>query len=668
MKPIPSVLVTLILCMVVSDNFAQGNSQPNTGAVTAVDFALPKSPVINNNSSAFVLFNIGSLHFEGNKHGGWVSYVFTRHTRIKIMSRKEFDRATFHFMIRGRDERQDLLEDLKATTYNLENGKVVESALSPSDIFENPINKSALEKKFTLPNVKEGSIIDFSYKITSYRYYSIPDWTFQEFGIPVLYSEFELATPDLLRYTIAHHGVDSFFSVSSSESYETMNIGESVKVSSTIHKHKWIMKDIPGFAEVSFLNAQEDFLDKLVFNLVQTYNGEDVWGITEWSAVNDFLMRRKDFGLSIDPDHSENLSGLVDKITANDNNLIDAARNLYTYVRNNFTCIPDNDFTINKDLYDINKARKGSVADLNMLLIAMLLRKGIVATPVLLSTRNYGRHPINYPILDKINYVVCKMKYGGETYYLDATNPQMGFGKLPLYCYNGHARVIGKKDSGDVYFFPDAIKEPRITTVFIQNNEKDTGAMSASVQYNPGYFESTDIRNSINKSGEEAFFKRLKANYWSDMELTNTGIDSLSNLEIPVKIHYDVDMKSVTGADVIYFTPIVAGNYKSNPFASEDRRFPVEMDYPLDRTYVLNMEIPAGYVIDEIPKSAKVAFNENEGFYEYLVQKDESSVQLRCRLKLSRATYAAEEYNSLRDFFAFVVKKESEQIVFKKKK
>jgi hypothetical protein len=43
-------------------------------------------------------------------------------------------------------------------------------------------------------------------------------------------------------------------------------------------------------------------------------------------------------------------------------------------------------------------------------------------------------------------------------------------------------------------------------------------------------------------------------------------------------------------------------------------------------------------------------------------------VQLRSHIKLNSATFAADDYNSLRDFFAYVIKKQAEQIVFKKKK
>ena len=107
--------------------------------------------------------------------------------------------------------------------------------------------------------------------------------------------------------------------------------------------------------------------------------------------------------------------------------------------------------------------------------------------------------------------------------------------------------------------------------------------------------------------------------------------------------------------------------YKENPFTAAERQYPVEMPYAMDETYLLNMEIPKGYTVEEVPKSAKVAFNEDEGFFEYIVQKSDDVVMLRSRIKLNKATFAPEDYEGLRAFFGFVVKKQNEQIVLKKK-
>ena len=113
---------------------------------------------------------------------------------------------------------------------------------------------------------------------------------------------------------------------------------------------------------------------------------------------------------------------------------------------------------------------------------------------------------------------------------------------------------------------------------------------------------------------------------------------------------------------------MLAEGYKENPFKAAIRYYPVEMPFAMDESYTLSMEIPNGYVVDEIPKSARVSYNTNEGFFEYLIQKDDQQVQFRTRIKLKKANFTPEDYETLREFFGYVVKKQQEQIVFKKKK
>jgi len=82
----------------------------------------------------------------------------------------------------------------------------------------------------------------------------------------------------------------------------------------------------------------------------------------------------------------------------------------------------------------------------------------------------------------------------------------------------------------------------------------------------------------------------------------------------------------------------------------------------------MNMEIPEGYAIDELPKSTRVKYNDDEGMFEYILQEGSGMIQLRYRVQLNKAVFPPEEYENLRSFFAYIVSKQSEQIVFKKVK
>jgi hypothetical protein len=88
-----------------------------------------------------------------------------------------------------------------------------------------------------------------------------------------------------------------------------------------------------------------------------------------------------------------------------------------------------------------------------------------------------------------------------------------------------------------------------------------------------------------------------------------------------------------------------------------------------DETYLLTMEVPDGYAVDELPKQIVVKFDdEGKSFFEFRIQASGETVSLRSRVKLDRAYYEPDEYESLREFFNLIVKKHNEQIVFKKKK
>ena len=89
----------------------------------------------------------------------------------------------------------------------------------------------------------------------------------------------------------------------------------------------------------------------------------------------------------------------------------------------------------------------------------------------------------------------------------------------------------------------------------------------------------------------------------------------------------------------------------------------------MDETYNLQLEVPLGYVVDELPKPIVVKLNEqDEGIFEYRISQAGDNISFRSRIRFSRSYFMPDEYEMLREFFNLIVKKQAEQIVFKKKK
>jgi hypothetical protein len=265
-------------------------------------------------------------------------------------------------------------------------------------------------------------------------------------------------------------------------------------------------------------------------------------------------------------------------------------------------------------------------------------------------------------LLDRFNYLIAAVTIDENTIYLDASNNKLGFNQLSAACYNGTAWIIEKDNPRPVNFSPDSILEYKTTSIFIINNEK--GGWDGSYRTQLGSFESIAAREDISKSKKEGLTKELTKKLGSTYKLSNLEIDSLSNYNQPVK--YSIDFTSELDEDIIYINPLFGEERGKNPFTSNKRIYPIEMPYIIKELIILDMEIPKGFVVEELPKSVRYFLNENEGVFEYLVVKRENKIQLRSTIHIKKANFPQEDYDTLREFFAFVIQKQSEQIVFKK--
>jgi Transglutaminase-like superfamily/Domain of Unknown Function with PDB structure (DUF3857) len=652
------------------------------GKVSLEDFNVT-SPLIDSNTNAVVVADVGNSEFMANSSDLTFSLIFKEKKRIKIINKNGFDAATITIPLYvGSGGKTEKLEDLDAYTYNIENGKVVSTKVEKSSVFTEQHNKNWTYKKFTFPALKEGSIIEYSCQVKSDFFFNLQPWVFQG-GYPVLWSQYDAGIPEFYKYVILSQGYQPFFinkvnqSVVSFTFVERTKAGDeafryngasdlskSFKIDGSIDYHSWVMRDVPGLKEEPFTTTIRNSIAKIEFQLNQVAfpHSPPQNYMDSWEKVSEDLMKNEDFGIPINKANNW-LEDEVGNIVKAATTAKEKTKKIYEYIRDNYACKDNTGIHMSTGLKDVVKNKNGSVADINLLLIAMLRNQKIDANPVILSTRNHGFTHEFYPLMDRYNYVIAQVSIDNETFYLDATEPRLSFGKLPLELYNGHARIIAG-GAMPVFFMADSLNEISNTMVFIDNN--DTGGVEGNFISKPGYYHSLDIRNKLAKTTMEEYKKTLLESFPEDIELSSITIDSLKLLEQPLAIQCDMKLKAFGDADIVYFNPMLGEATKKNPFTAAERFYPVEMSYAIDDVYTFNMDIPKGYMVDELPKSARVMLNETEGMFEYLISASETSIQMRRRLLLKKANYSNEDYQTLRDFFGFIVSKEAEQIVFKK--
>lgn len=669
MKSKTLIPIITLLCVWQSALFAQEKLNIKFGKITAADFNLSNQS-FDTSAGAVVIADIGKSAFEGN-NSGWFSLSFSKHSRVKILNKNGMDAANVEIVLYTSGTAEERVANIKASTYTLEGGRVVETQLDKKSIFKDKYDKNFNTVKFTLPAVKEGVIIEYTYTITSDFIRNLQPWEFQG-EYPILWSEYEVKMPDFFRYVFLTQGrfQVNHTAETSRENFTVVesrgsSSSERYSFSASSTRHRWVAKNVPALKMESFTTTMQNYIAKIEFQLQQFRFPDapvkDMMG--NWVNLATDLMKDADFGEGLMKNNSWLDEELNPVVRGSEGNL-DKAKKIYAYVRDRYTSAGRRGIYLSTGLRTISKNKNGYATDINLLLTAMMKQQGIEAYPVLLSTRDHGYTNELYPLINRFNYVVCAVKIEGVYYYLDATSPLIGFNYLPGYCYNGHARIIMPETSNATYFDADSLKEKKLTTVFLRSEKP--GEWNGASQTQAGYFESLTVRESVKEKGEESFFKNIQTSYTGDITLSNQTIEQLKELEKPVKVKFNFRMKM--DEDIVYFNPMMWEGYKENYFKAAERSYPVEMPFVFDETYIFNLDVPEDYVVEEVPRSAKVNLNDTDGFFEYLVENAGTAVRLRSRIKLNRANFRPEEYNDLREFFSYVVKKHAEPIVLKKKK
>ena len=618
-----------------------------------------------------VLSDVGEAAIEGNSKN-WFSINFKRHRVVHILNKSGYDEADVEVFLYASGDAEEKLDNVKAVTYNLENGRIVETKLDKSSIFREKIDKNRVIRKFTMPNVKEGCIIEYEYTVTSDYIQNLDPWFFQG-GSPVLWSEFTLTVPEFFSYAFLSHGYHPIYindRKNRQENFtvmETRTTGASERSSFTagVTEFRWVMKDVPELKTESFTSTIKNHISRIEFQLAsQGYPLPPHNYRSSWDALVRGLNESESFGHSLK--NSNNwLSEDIRPVMAGAENEMEKARRIFEFVRDNFTCTDHHGIWTDQNLKNVLKTKKGSVSEINLLLTAMMRYAGIKANPVILSTTEHGYATETYPLITAFNYVVARVECSGEEYYLDASHSRLGFGKMLPNCYNGHARVVDDLAT-PVRLSPDSIREKKLTAVFISNNDK--GEWMGSMSQTAGYFESYMIREKIKEKSRESFFKEIEKDLGNDVRISDSQIDSLNKLEDPVTLRFSIEFKPAE-EDLFYFDPMFGEGFEKNPFTATERYYPVEMPYTMDETYLLTMEIPKGYEVDELPKQLVAKLDEEQSaYFEYRISISGTTISLRSRITMSRTNYHPDEYESLRAFFNMVVNKQNEQIVFKKKK
>ncbi|WP_448137752.1 transglutaminase domain-containing protein [Sphingobacterium siyangense] len=623
------------------------------GKVSISDFSKTD---LDSNANAIVLNEFGRSSVFVDDYDNRIKLQHEYHVLIRINNKEGFKKANFEIPSYKRGSYiRDYFDELKAVTYNLENGRIEKTELENKKVFRENYSAYLDLNKFTLPNIKEGSIIEVSYRTLEQDLFNFKTWEFQD-DIPKIQSQYIAIIPASFAYNVVLRGPYKLTD-QKAEALKEYIFLDGLRMDCS--KLTYTMKNIPAFVEEDYMTSPTNFKSAIYYELESIFypsTGSKKTFSKTWKDVDTDLMNEKAFGGQLKKTDlfKANLATIVSPTDTK----LEKAKKIYNYINKQ---IKWNNYLGKYAESGIEKAlekRTGNIGDINLALVTALLAADLEAYPIILSTRRNGTPNALFPVLSDFDYVIACVDVDGVKYKLDASNSYLPFGELPLQCLNERGRIIYSKKSSD--WFPLTVEESSDVSYVLEGALDDQSKIKGKL--------------TISSRGNKAFLKRqhiAKFNsleeYWEKLDeempnvtLTKSSIQNLEEIDQILIEEFDVivDVTKQMGQDILLLAPNVIDRISYNPFKAQERTYPVDMGFKSKTLYSVKLTIPDHYEIAEKPQNASLALPESTAKYRYVTQVNGNQLEILQSLAFNKPIFSVDEYFSLKELYSRIIQQQ----------
>lgn len=663
-----------IICFILMSSLVFSQKR-ELGQVT-IDELKEKTYPRDTSAAAVVLFEKGKTSFEFNQNDGF-SIVTDVDVKIKIYKKAGYDYATKEIAFYVGGTKGERVEFSKAITYNLVNGAIEKTKLKSEGEFVEKKNKFWTIRKITMPNVKEGSIIEYKYIIRSPYTSTFPKWSFQR-EIPVVYSEYMTSIPEYYFYNVYRKGYLTPTEIKSKQN-RTITLEEKslnqqgYVVRGYTHNQSQIsyydntvvykLENIPALKEESFVNNIENYTASVEHELsgVQMPQSSYESFATDWETITKKIYEDEDFGPQLKKEgyFDNDVKTLLEGLTTRDEKIAV----IFDFVKSRMTWDGFNSYSCDKGVSRAYQDKTGNSAEINLMLTAMLRYAGLSANPVLLSTRANGI--ALYPTRSAFNYVIAAVEIEDDLILLDATNKNAVPNVLPIRDLNWFGRIIRKEgSSAQVDLTSKMISKEIINMMYTVAAD---GSVNGKIRDQYTDYNAYNFRENYASIAEDTYLEKLEKKMNGTL-VSDYVIENKKEYYKPVIETYSFKNSNAADvvADKIYINPLLFFSLKENYFKEETRQYPIDFVYANEDKFMVMITIPEGYAVETIPAPVNIVFSDNLLSYKFNISNAGKTINVTSILDINSSVISEEDYISLKAFFNEIVKKQTEKIVLKK--
>ena len=655
-----SCLKLLLLFSITT--FSQSYYTAESIEVSVKDLEI-KSYEKDSTAKALVIYDYGNSRIYLNDR-----YYFKLETKVKrkliIFDKNKVDKATIEIYLYNDDsgKRKETIKDIKATTYNLVNKKIVKIDLPQSGIFKEVLNKNYTVVKFTLPNIQDGSVITYSYTKESPFKAKFHGWEFQD-DIPKLYSEYNASIPGNYEYNIRLVGSSKL-----ETNVRVINSG-CVRVphgggTADCVNYKYVMKNIPAFKEEDFMTTKDNYLARIDYELklYKSFNGSIENYTRSWKTADKELKIDESIGRQLNK--SSQVKNLIDASIENENDPLKKAQAIFHYVQSTYAWNEKHELFKDVSVKNLIKNKSGKASEINILLHNLLAANDINVNPVLLSTRKNGLPTKLYPVLYDFNYLIVQAYINGKKYLLDATNDYLSFGEIPFKCLNSYGRLLNFK-KGSRWIDLEARKSSAIQhqiSLKLNNSELKGDIKSRYLGYHALPKKKTYYTNT------SSYLDDFE-NKYIDISVIEHELTSKGKADDKFQEAFEIEFNdlNITG-DKIYLDPFIFKFFTKNPFQLQERSYPIDFGFKDSFLYSFELDLNDQYEVVETPKATNVTLPNNTGEFIFATEIEGNKLTVFFKIIFKESIYHEQYYGYLKEFMSRVVDVQKNSLIVLKRK
>jgi hypothetical protein len=574
-----------------------------------------------------------------------------RHVRIKILKDKGMEEANIKILYYSY-KKVEIVKNIVAQTYNLDrSGNLVISKLEKKNIYDKEVSKNISQKIFTFPEVKKGSVLEYSYTIASTLDLGLRDWEFQK-TIPVKFSRVSITTPYNLNLSMVP--------------VCTMPISKEKLEIHGDNVYKFMMANIPAIREEPFMSSEKDYVQRLELNVISIFAIDRLIVLSNtWSSLIKELQGSEDFGEQLTKfiPRTDTLRQLMDKVDSPYQKMA----NIFCYVRNHMDWNGNAGIWAQNGVLTAWENKKGNSGDINLILISLLRTAGIHANPILVSSHENGMINQLTPGYEQFDNVMAYVKINQQIYVLDASYKYASPNTVPWDVMFTYGIVIEKEGLNEWRWCSLWNENQIFNSVVVLNADIDQeGIMKGtSTVYSLGYARSRRIR--VLKSGKEKFIEKYCATANPEIKVDSVTIKNEAIDTLPMEQNiYFIQTLSSTG-DYRYFKTNPFTGYETNPFTSDTRFSDIFFGANQKFTQVVNINLPEGYDLESLPKNTTMIMPDTSIILRRILQVGDGKFSMRTTIEFKKPFYKVTDYDIFREFFKRSIDLLNEQVVIRKK-